>query len=89
LTFLFYTPKDASDIDLGTSIYECKDSSFICSGGKHYEFDEFTEVKKIPFIPNRLLCFVRTGKSFHGVDKIVKKDVDRKLIINNIRLMDQ
>jgi FkbM family methyltransferase len=89
LTFLFYTPKDASDVDLGTSIYECKDSSFICPGGKHYQFDEFNEIKKIPFIPNRLLCFVRTGKSFHGVDKIIKKDVDRKLIINNIRLLDQ
>lgn len=89
LTFLFYTPPDDSDAELGTSIFECKDPSFTCPGGKHYEFDGFIESKRVPFVPNRLLCFVRTGKSFHGVNKITKKDVDRRLIINNIRLMDQ
>lgn len=88
LTFLFYTPLDDSNADLGTSLFECKDTSFICPGGKHYDFEGFDEVNKIPFIQNRLLCFVRTGKSFHGVHKITKKDVDRRLIINNIRLLD-
>jgi FkbM family methyltransferase len=89
LTFLFYAPTNSDDSDLGTSIYECKDPSFVCPGGPHYDFKNFNEVKKVSFIPNRLLCFVRTGKSFHGVEKITKPNVDRRLIINNIRLMDE
>jgi len=89
LTFLFYTPNNDADSDLGTSIYKCKDSEFICPGGPHYDFKNFDEIKRVPFIPNRLMCFVRTGKSFHGVEKISRPDVNRQLIINNIRLLDE
>lgn len=89
LTFLFYAPPNHDDAELGTSIYECKDPSFVCPGGPHYDFENFNQVKKIPFVPNKLLCFVRTGKSFHGVEKITKTNVDRRLIINNIRLLEE
>jgi len=89
LTFLFYTPESDADSDLGTSIYESKDPAFTCPGGPHYDFENFNELKRVLFIPNRLMCFVRTGKSFHGLKTISRADVDRKLIINNIRLLDE
>ncbi len=89
LTFLFYTPQSDADSDLGTSIYECKDPSFTCPGGPHYDFENFNELKRVAFIPNRLMCFVRTGRSFHGLEKITRSDVDRQLIINNIRLLNE
>jgi len=89
LTFLYYMPSDESMKDLGTYLYQCIDPDFYCPGGPHYDFKNFQEVKRIDFLPNRLLSFVRTGKSFHGVPEIVHENVDRKLIINNIRLFDE
>ena len=82
-------PSDESMKDLGTYLYQCIDPDFYCPGGPHYDFKNFQEVKRIDFLPNRLLSFVRTGKSFHGVPEIVHENVDRKLIINNIRLFDE
>lgn len=87
ITFLFYMPEDDRYSELGTSLYQCKDPDFICAGGPHYGFDKFNKVSTVEFLPNRLLMFVRSGRSFHGVEKIVQKNVERRLIINNVRLL--
>lgn len=87
ISFLFYLPSDTKDEDLGTSIYRAKDPSFVCRGGPHYPFEAFNRTGTVPFIPNRLMMFVRTGRSFHGVEPINREGVDRRLLINNIRLV--
>jgi len=71
---------------LGTSLYRHKDPSFFCPGGPHYEFKDFEKLTTVGFIPNRLLAFVRTGRSFHGVERIVHLEGDRRLLINNVRI---
>ncbi len=86
ISFLFYMPQDFRIQGLGTSLYRHKDPSFFCPGGPHYEFKDFENLTTVGFIPNRLLAFVRTGRSFHGVEPIVHLEADRRLLINNVRI---
>lgn len=88
VTFLFYLPQDARHQQHGTSIYRPKDPNFRCAGGPHYPFGLFDKQETIAFMPNRLLTFVRTDQSFHGVEAIQDQEIVRHLLINNIRLAD-
>lgn len=89
VTFLLYLPPDDSLRDLGTSLYAPKDPSFTCWGGPHHRHDQFTQTGRVEFIPNRLLAFPKTERSFHGVERIDRPGVSRKLLINNIRLLNK
>jgi precorrin-6B methylase 2 len=88
VTFLFYLPRDSSMRELGTSVYKAKDPSFTCWGGPHHPFDKFDFVRTVEFLPNRLLAFPKTERSFHGVEKIEREGINRPLLINNIRLLN-
>jgi FkbM family methyltransferase len=89
VTFLFYLPRDASMRELGTSVYRPKDPSFVCWGGPHHEYAGFDNVATVEFMPNRLLAFPKTERSFHGVEPIKRENVNRPLLINNIRLLNK
>jgi hypothetical protein len=88
VTFLFYLPKDDSMKELGTSVYRAKNSNFVCWGGPHHPPDQFDLVRTVEFLPNRLLTFPKTERSFHGVEQIHRANVNRPLLINNIRLLN-
>lgn len=88
VSFLFYLPKDISMCDLGTSVYRPKDPDFTCWGGKHHPFDLFERVRTLDFLPNRLVAFPKTERSFHGVERIERTNINRPLLINNIRLLN-
>lgn len=88
VSFLFYLPENDSMKDLGTSIYRAKDPDFVCWGGPHHPFEPFERVRTIDFLPNRLVAFPKTERSFHGVEAITREDVRRRLLINNIRLLN-
>lgn len=68
ITVLFYLPKDDTDSDSGTSIYEPKETGFCCAGGPHYPANKFNLVKTMPFKPNCAFAFLKTNNSFHGVE---------------------
>lgn len=89
VTFLFYLPTDDSMRDIGTSIYRPKDPDFTCWGGPHHSFDHFEKVRTVEFLPNRLLVFPKTERSFHGVEKIERKEIERRLLINNVRVLNE
>lgn len=88
VTFLFYLPKDNSMRELGTSVYRAKDPNFVCWGGPHHPPEQFDLVRTVEFLPNRLLTFPKTERSFHGVGQILRAEVNRPLLINNIRLLN-
>ena len=72
MSFLFYLPKDESQIKLGTSIYVPKDLSFHCSGAvSHHSHDDFINIHTNNFLPNSVFAFIKTNNSFHGLEKIV------------------
>ncbi len=87
ISFLFYLPEDDRDRDLGTSLYRSKDPNFECRGGPHYDFGDFIRTGTVAFLPNRLMMFVKSGRSFHGVEPVTHEGVDRRLLINNVRLL--
>jgi hypothetical protein len=89
ITFLFYMPRDASMRALGTSVYRAKDPDFISWDGTHYPFEGFDFVETVEFMPNRLLVFPKTERSFHGVQQINEQGVNRPLLINNVRVLNR
>jgi FkbM family methyltransferase len=88
VTFLFYLPNDDSMRELGTSIYRPKDANFVCRDGLHHPHERFERISTVDFLPNRLLTFPKTERSFHGVEQILRENVNRPLLINNIRLLN-
>lgn len=70
LTYLFYLPTDESQKELGTALYEPIDPQFRCEGFKHHSFEGFRKVKAAPFLPNSVFGFLKSDRSFHGVEPI-------------------
>jgi len=89
LSFLFYLPADASMAHLGTSLYVPKDARFTCPGGPHYDFAQFRRVRTMEYLPNTLFAFMKTPDSFHGVEPITQPDVQRDLLLYDIRVAQQ
>lgn len=87
VTVLFYLPPDLSQAHLGTSMYMPTDPERRCEGGPHYpREDGFDRVATMPFLPNSMFAFVKSDRSFHGVEQIVDTDVRRWLLLYDIRV---
>jgi hypothetical protein len=86
LSFLFYLPPDASMAHLGTSVYVPKDPQFTCRGGPHHPFDRFRRMLTMEYLPNTLFAFMKTPRAFHGVEPITEENVQRDLLLYDIRV---
>lgn len=75
VVLLLYLAPDDKLAHLGTSLYRPKDPGFSCPDSKHYSFDDFVRVKTAAYKPNSLLAFVRSDRSFHGVEPLLPEDV--------------
>ena len=69
-SIMFYLPADESRAGLGTTFYRPKDPSFRCPGGPHHRFEDFELVRSVPYVPNAMVCFLKTDWSFHGVEPV-------------------
>jgi hypothetical protein len=77
VVLLFYLAPDESNGHLGTSIYRPKTPGFTCPNSTHYPFEDFVRVKTASYLPNSLLAFERTDRSFHGVEPLSQQDVSK------------
>ena len=59
---------------MGTSLYRPKDPGFSCPNSTHYPFEDFVKVKTAPYLPNSMLAFFRSDRSFHGVEPLSAQD---------------
>jgi hypothetical protein len=75
VVLLFYLAPDDNLAHVGTSLYRPKDSGFSCHDSKHYPFDDFVKVKTAPYKRNSLLAFMRSDRSFHGLEPLSEQDV--------------
>lgn len=75
VVLLLYLAPDESASHLGTSLYRPKDPGFSCPDSKHYPFEDFVKVKTAPYKPNSLLAFMRSDRSFHGLEPLSERDV--------------
>src|ERR1041385_464820 len=89
LSFLFYLPPDASMAPLGTSLYAPKEPGFTCQGGMRHPFEHFRRVHTMEYLPNTLFAFMKTNDSFHGVEPITQPDVQRDLLLYDIKVIKQ
>ena len=83
--------EDDTESSFGTSIYIPKEKGFVCSTGEHHDRDNFIRVYSAKFKKNNAISFCRGDNSFHGVEKVQDKAVERKLlqyslygVLNNI-----
>ena len=74
VVLLLYLAPDASTSHLGTSIYRPKDPTFTCSKSAHHPFEDFVHIKTAPYLPNSMLAFFRSNRSFHGVEPLSEED---------------
>jgi hypothetical protein len=88
ISFLFYMPKDEALKAYGTSFYRPKDKDLVCWGDKHHTFEPFVRTGTMEFLPNRLVAFPKTERTFHGVEAIREHGIKRNLVINNIRVLN-
>ena len=86
ISMLLYLPADASKPHLGTSMYLPKDPSFTCAGDNHYESVGFNRLLTMPYVPNTLFAFIKTPNSFHGVEPIGEPNIERALLLYDIKV---
>ena len=86
VTMLFYCPADDSRAHLGTSIFWPLDPDFRCKGGPHYSFDKFKKIVTMPYKRNSLFAFFKDERSFHGVEPIPDPDIERDLMLYDVRV---
>jgi hypothetical protein len=85
---LFYLPVDEWTFAdrVGTVLYRPRDPRMTCAGGPHYGYEAFQAVRRVAFLPNRMLLFPKTTTSFHGVERVAIPGIDRRLLIFNVRI---
>jgi len=90
ITFLFYIPTTDELKNNGTSLYKPLDE---IKETKHFSLQEtnkkFNKIKTCPFIPNSVLIFPRTNKSFHGVEEVNIHQKERNLLLLNYSLQQK
>jgi hypothetical protein len=84
VSLLFYLPGDGSLARHGTALYRPLDASFRCEGKGRYPFERFSKVATMGFMPNALFAFLKTDRSFHGVEPIGESNVERNALLYNI-----
>ncbi len=87
--FLFYLPAPGEESAFGTSIYLPKDRAFLSSGEARHQRHEFEHVSTYPFKQNAMFSFMRTARSFHGVEPVTGEDSVRRLILFSIRIDEE
>jgi hypothetical protein len=88
LSMLFYCPDDDRYSHLGTSLYVPRDPGFRCKGGPHYPHRHFDKVKTMAYKANSLFAFVKNNHSFHGVEPISDQNVQRDVLLYDIRVVE-
>lgn len=68
----------------GTALFVPQQAGFVCTQGRHYDFDGFEPARTIPFAPNRALLFARTNRSFHGLLPMVPGNGPRTALLYEI-----
>ncbi len=89
LNYLFYLPPDASQRDLGTTIYAPKDPTYVSRGEARHHRENFNALKTFPYLPNSMFSFVRTPRSFHGMEGVNTTNTTRKLMFYSLMLHDE
>ncbi|OYD85029.1 hypothetical protein [Azospirillum brasilense] len=84
LSMLLYMPADGSRPNLGTALYRPRDPSFTANAGRSTERfprEDFELAGTAPFLPNHLLAYAPSDRSFHGVEPVEAPCLRRFLLL--------
>ena len=88
-TIMFYLPQNFELEDCGTAIYRPHNVGQRCSGFKRHSYDDFELLSKASFVPNSGLCFLKSDRSFHGVEPIERAGTRRDFATFSIRCVKE
>ena len=86
LMYLSSDNEKNSEDSYGTSVYIPKKTGFTCEGNRHHNHEDFYKIYTSSFKKNNSLSFFKTNNSFHGVETVPDKPIERKLIQYSIFL---
>ncbi|HLB06431.1 MAG TPA: hypothetical protein VJN41_01935 [Alphaproteobacteria bacterium] len=86
LSVLVYLPDDDRHPELGTAFYTPNDPAFRCPGGPHHPFASFQRVGLAPYRANSALAFLKTDNSFHGVEPVPDRSLERRLLMIEVKI---
>lgn len=72
VTCLYYLAADTSQDHLGTTLYEPRDPEFSDAVSTQLDYDLFRPVAEARYLPNTMVSFKRSDKSFHGRPPVTK-----------------
>ena len=75
VTAIFYLAEDGAPEDMGTHFYRPKDPAY--NSVRHGEFSDFDRVSTAPYRRNTAVLFLRTPRSYHGVEPISEEQSAR------------
>ena len=84
LSMLLYMPDDDSQPHLGTALYRPRDPGFTVPLHRRIERfprEDFDLAGTAPFLPNHLLVYAPSDRSFHGVEPVAASCVRKFLLL--------
>ncbi len=84
LSMLLYMPEDGSRPHLGTALYRSRDPSFtvpVDRSTERFPREDFELAGTAPFLPNHLLAYAPSDRSFHGVEPVEAPCMRRFLLL--------
>ena len=84
---LFYLPDTGQESPYGTTILTPKPhrADSLSSDDRYYR-EDFDVAVQVPFHANSFLAFVRSDRSFHGVDKVGPEVTQRNILMFNVNI---
>lgn len=81
ITALYYLPKNDKLKQFGTSIYSPKKPGYTSWESEHHKHEDFDLVRTFENLPNTFFAFMKSDRSFHGVEHGEYPNVGRDLIM--------
>ncbi len=81
ISALFHLPPNDNDEQHGTALYAPYAPGFCSDGRAPLSLKEFGKIATVPFRPNSMFGFARSGSSFHGMEPVTDHIPERDALL--------
>ena len=86
VSVLIYLAADDARPGMGTTFFSPHDRKMTSEGGEGHDYGQFSPVRTLPYLPNRMLAFPKTNRSFHGVMPVAGYDDRRDILLYDLKM---